>query len=156
MGFLMFLTNVLLPKQTSTGLHKSPQGYLQQAKASEHAGGGVCNTVYVGAGGLGCSEGAAAKQEQAPQSWSCDGTFRSFSSEKRPKNKGWSSPWQLVLKQTDSERGESVNAPGSTTAAGYKAPSQQEEPFAFVLAMNASAAAAVGLQENSCLTCLVF
>ena len=118
--------------------------------------GGSVTQGTLGRAGWGCSEGAAAKQEQAPQSWSCDGTFRSFSSEKRPKNKGWSSPWQLVLKQTDSGRGESVNAPGSTTAAGYKAPSQQEEPFTFVLAMNASAAAAVGLQENSCLTCLVF
>ena len=71
----------------------------------------VCSVTYcmLVQAGWGCRKGAAAKKERALQSQSCDGTFRSFSPEKRPKNKGWHSPWQLVLKQTASERGESVN-----------------------------------------------
>lgn len=62
MLFLIFLANALLPQQTHTVLHKRPQGYLQQAKASEHAGGVFCNIAYTHAGSWGFRKGAAAKK----------------------------------------------------------------------------------------------
>lgn len=100
MLFLIFLANVVLPQQTSAGLRERPLGDLQQAKASERAGGVFGDGVRSGR-----QAGDAAKDERALQSQSCDGTLRSFSPEKRAKNKGWHSPCQLVLQQTASERG---------------------------------------------------
>lgn len=65
MLFLIFCADVLLPQQTSTGLRKRPQGYLQKAKAFEHAGAVFCNIAFACAPGLGGRNGAAAKALQS-------------------------------------------------------------------------------------------
>lgn len=52
------------------------------------------------------ARGVAAKPEPELQSRCCRGTARCFSSERRPRNKGWDPPGQLVALQDGSDRGE--------------------------------------------------
>lgn len=120
MLLLIFLGNVLLPQQTSPGLRKQPQGYLQEAEALEQAGGVFCNTAH-SAGSWGCSEGAAAKREPELQSRCCCGNAGAFSSERGPRNKGWNPPCQLVATQDRSDRGE----PGSKSTEAVTTPKPQ-------------------------------